>query len=88
MYLILTSAFQKTLRHDYRTNIPHRKQAAVLILLYEKADELRVLLTTRSKTMRTHPGQTALPGGKMDDTDKDCIETAVSATLNTRILSL
>ena len=56
-----------------------KKRAAVLVLLYEKDGVLRVLLTTRSKTLRTHPGQTALPGGKMDETDADAIETAVSA---------
>ena len=60
-----------------RTHIPREKKAAVLVLLYEKDGNLRVLLTTRSKTLRAHPGQTALPGGKVDDTDKDVIETAV-----------
>lgn len=52
----------------------------MLVLLYEKADGLRVLLTTRAKTLRTHPGQTALPGGKMDETDNDIVETAVRKT--------
>lgn len=37
-----------------------------------------MLLTTRSKTLRSHPGQTALPGGKVDDTDDDVLSTAVS----------
>ncbi|KAH0584908.1 hypothetical protein H2248_008185 [Termitomyces sp. 'cryptogamus'] len=55
---------------------PQSKLGAVLILLYEEAGELRVLLTTRSKTLRTHPGQTALPGGRVDDTDASFIETA------------
>lgn len=39
---------------------------------------LRVLLTTRSKELRSHPGQTALPGGKVDKTDNGVVETAVS----------
>ncbi|KAJ7583610.1 NUDIX hydrolase domain-like protein [Mycena floridula] len=52
------------------------KLAAVLVLLYEHAGHLRVLLTTRSQSLRTHAGQTALPGGKVDDTDKDVFETA------------
>ncbi|KAI9568339.1 hypothetical protein HD554DRAFT_2022332, partial [Boletus coccyginus] len=43
--------------------------AAVLVLLYEKEDELRVL-TTRSKFPRVYPGRTALPGGKAEDTDR------------------
>ncbi|KAI0085266.1 NUDIX hydrolase domain-like protein [Irpex rosettiformis] len=53
------------------------RQAAVLVLLYEKPEgELRVLLTTRAKTLRTHPGQTALPGGRMDESDESIVETA------------
>ncbi|KAI0671944.1 NUDIX hydrolase domain-like protein [Trametes maxima] len=55
---------------------PSAKLAAVLVLLYEKAGELRVLLTTRSKSLRAHPGQVALPGGKVDSTDADVFETA------------
>lgn len=52
--------------------------AAVLVLLYEKAGSLRVLLTTRSKSLRSHPYQTALPGGKFDEEDADMTTTAVS----------
>ncbi|KAF4613683.1 hypothetical protein D9613_007856 [Agrocybe pediades] len=52
------------------------KIAAVLVLLYEDKGQLRVLLTTRSKQLRTHAGQTALPGGKWDPTDSDLIATA------------
>jgi hypothetical protein len=51
--------------------------AAVLVLLYERAGGLRVLLTTRSKELRSHPGQTALPGGKVDQSDAGVVETAV-----------
>ncbi|KAL7279362.1 hypothetical protein ACG7TL_007203 [Trametes sanguinea] len=50
--------------------------AAVLVLLFEKAGELRVLLTTRSKSLRAHPGQVALPGGKVDATDANVFDTA------------
>ncbi|KAL5503912.1 hypothetical protein ACEPAH_7983 [Sanghuangporus vaninii] len=55
---------------------PTNRLAAVLVLLYEKKGELHVLLTTRSKKLRSHPGQTALPGGKCDNTDADIIDTA------------
>ncbi|KAH9846233.1 NUDIX hydrolase domain-like protein [Lenzites betulinus] len=55
---------------------PSARLAAVLVLLYEKAGDLRVLLTTRSKSLRSHPGQVAFPGGKVDTTDKDVFETA------------
>ena len=50
----------------------------MLVLLYERAGGLRVLLTTRSKELRSHPGQTALPGGKVDEGDAGVVETAVS----------
>jgi NUDIX domain len=58
--------------------------AAVLVVLYERPGGrggLRVLLTTRSKELRSHPGQTALPGGKVDKTDAGVVETAVSIIL-------
>ena len=60
-----------------RSGIPRKKLAAVLVLLYEQGSELRVLLTTRSKLLREHPGQTALPGGKANETDADLVYTAV-----------
>ncbi len=60
------------------STFPSSSLAAVLVLLYEDAGQLRVLLTTRSKLLRTHAGQTALPGGRVDDTDKDLNHTAVS----------
>jgi len=58
------------------SGISRKKLAAVLVLLYENGGELRVLLTTRSKLLRAHPGQTALPGGKADETDADLVYTA------------
>lgn len=64
-------------RH-FRSRYPTAKLAAVLVLLYEKDDHIQVLLTTRSKHLRSHPGQTALPGGKYDETDLNIVETAVS----------
>jgi len=39
-----------------------------------------VLLTTRSKDLRSHPGQTALPGGKFEETDGSLVVTAVHLT--------
>ncbi|KIY53781.1 hypothetical protein FISHEDRAFT_32643 [Fistulina hepatica ATCC 64428] len=59
-----------------RSPYPLFKLAAVLVVLFEDAGELRVLLTTRSKTLRTHAGQTALPGGRYDTVDKNLVDTA------------
>lgn len=39
-----------------------------------------MLLTTRSKNLRSHPGQTALPGGRHEETDVSLVATAVSSS--------
>ncbi|OXG12703.1 hypothetical protein C366_05518 [Cryptococcus neoformans Tu401-1] len=54
------------------------KQAAVLVVLFQREtdNKLHVLLTTRAKTLRRHPSQTALPGGKVDPEDRDATHTA------------
>jgi 8-oxo-dGTP pyrophosphatase MutT (NUDIX family) len=73
------------LEHSPISSIPHKRLASVLVLLHlstnpkTREEELKVTLTTRSKRMRSHPGETALPGGKFEDgTDKTIEETAVS----------
>ena len=52
------------------------KIAAVLFPLIEKNNELKVILTTRSKDLPSHPGQVCFPGGKLEKTDKNIIECA------------
>ena len=64
----------------YRPEHAANRRAAVLILLFEREGSLRVLLTTRSKNLRSHPGQTALPGGKYDEIDESLVATAVRIT--------
>ncbi|TFK38078.1 NUDIX hydrolase domain-like protein [Crucibulum laeve] len=71
----LQEYFRATERVDL-TPYPRTRLAAVLVLLYEEEGKLRVVLTTRSKELRTHPGKTALPGGKVDDEDADLVMTA------------
>ncbi|GAA5896449.1 hypothetical protein JCM6882_001016 [Rhodosporidiobolus microsporus] len=53
-------------------------RSAVLVALFgsRSGRHLNVLLSTRSASLRTHPGQVALPGGKMDDTDINLEATA------------
>ncbi|KAF7331527.1 Nudix hydrolase domain-containing protein [Mycena kentingensis (nom. inval.)] len=74
------TAIERLVAHNWDppdlSHFPHKRLAAVLVLLFEEAGELRVLLTTRSKSLRTHAGQTAFPGGRADDTDADLIQTA------------
>ncbi|KAJ6865350.1 hypothetical protein NC651_035813 [Populus alba x Populus x berolinensis] len=55
-----------------------RKRAAVLICLFEGNEgELRVILTKRSMKLSSHPGDVALPGGKMEEGDADDSATAL-----------
>ncbi|KAF2288499.1 hypothetical protein GH714_007937 [Hevea brasiliensis] len=55
-----------------------RKKAAVLICLFEGYEgELRVILTKRSMKLSSHPGDVALPGGKMEEEDADESATAL-----------
>ncbi|GAA5936481.1 NUDIX hydrolase [Sporobolomyces koalae] len=58
---------------------PHPEgRAAVLVCLFgnRTGSNLNVLLTTRAETLRTFPGQVALPGGKMDRSDINLETTA------------
>jgi 8-oxo-dGTP pyrophosphatase MutT (NUDIX family) len=48
--------------HDLDT----RKAAAVGLVVVVDRDGPGIILTTRPNTMRTHPGQWALPGGRLD----------------------
>ncbi|SGY99254.1 BQ5605_C034g11276 [Microbotryum silenes-dioicae] len=53
-------------------------RAAVLVALFgsRTGKNLNVLLSTRSKTLRTFPGHVALPGGKMEAGDMNLEATA------------
>lgn len=47
------------------------RPAAVLLPLLDRGGELRLILTKRASHLKHHPGQIALPGGKLEETDKD-----------------
>lgn len=52
-------------------------RAAVLVALYEDGDDIRMILTKRPDDMRTHPGQVAFPGGRIDPGDDGPIGAAI-----------
>ncbi|WP_205480276.1 CoA pyrophosphatase [Sphingomonas arenae] len=52
------------------------KPAAVLIAVTDR-DEPGVLLTVRREHLRTHAGQVAFPGGRIDPTDADIAAAAL-----------
>lgn len=50
---------------------------AVLVLFGEGPRGPDILLTERAHTMRSHPAQISFPGGKVDETDRDAVHTAL-----------
>lgn len=60
--------------------VPGRR-AAVLIVLYDRAGEAHLLLTKRTDTVPSHPGQVSLPGGVAEAGDAGLRETALRETL-------
>jgi 8-oxo-dGTP pyrophosphatase MutT (NUDIX family) len=63
------------LRDDAEFDVPEPRAAAVLIAVTDRA-EPGVLLTHRPETMTSHPGQVALPGGKLEP-GEDAIAAAL-----------
>ncbi len=53
------------------------RAAAVLMPLVDRPGGLSVLLTKRASGLKHHPGQIALPGGKVDPTDADVTAAAL-----------
>ncbi|MFN4099970.1 MAG: CoA pyrophosphatase [Pararhodobacter sp.] len=57
------------LNPQFRPKAPTLRAAAVLIALVERPGGWAVLLTKRASGLKHHPGQIALPGGKVDPGD-------------------
>jgi 8-oxo-dGTP pyrophosphatase MutT (NUDIX family) len=53
------------------------KAAAVLVPVIAHADETTVLLTQRATGLRSHSGQIAFPGGRLDDDDASPLAAAL-----------
>ncbi len=54
--------------------------SGVMVLLYEKNNELNLVFTQRRMYEGVHSGQMSFPGGKKDEADKDLTETALRET--------
>jgi 8-oxo-dGTP pyrophosphatase MutT (NUDIX family) len=68
------------LRADWTPPEPHETpplQAAVLIALVQGEGGYSVLYTERSPSLRSHSGQIAFPGGKIDPDDTDIAAAAL-----------
>jgi 8-oxo-dGTP pyrophosphatase MutT (NUDIX family) len=57
-----------------------RKAAAVLLPLMVYGGESTLLYTRRNDRMKTHAGQVAFPGGRLDLTDQDLVSAALRET--------
>ncbi|EEI16224.1 NUDIX hydrolase [Corynebacterium lipophiloflavum] len=72
------SARAKQLLSGRLASHPERDDAAVLMLLTgDNAAEAEILITHRTPTMRSHSGQMAFPGGRIDDTDLGPVDAAL-----------
>jgi 8-oxo-dGTP pyrophosphatase MutT (NUDIX family) len=56
------------------------QQAGVLVLLYPENDDLQIVLTRRTDTLRGHTGQISFPGGRRDAQDESFTATALRET--------
>lgn len=59
------------------SSVPAYRRAAVLLCLFAgRNGELYVILSKRSSRLRSHGGDTAIPGGRFEPTDRDLEYTA------------
>jgi 8-oxo-dGTP pyrophosphatase MutT (NUDIX family) len=56
---------------------PGKTDAAVLVPLYLREDELVAVLTERRADLRRHAGEISFPGGRQDEPDEDLRRTAL-----------
>ncbi len=77
------AAHKKMLPLDRALTIPKNatgiKHSSVLLLLFSENNELMVCLIKRPKHMKYHPGQIALPGGRIEK-GETALETAFRET--------
>ena len=52
-------------------------EAAVLVPLYVRDDELHAVFTKRREDLRRHPGEISFPGGRRDHDDEELSTTAL-----------
>ena len=59
--------------HHPLKNSQIQKRASVIIPLLEVECEVFVMLTQRSKRLRSHAGEVSFPGGKQDQRDANSL---------------
>lgn len=56
------------------------RNAAVLIAVVERAGEACMIMTQRTRNLRSHSGQVAFPGGRIDAEDESAVAAALRET--------
>lgn len=80
---IISDITRKLAPYDIRNNGPYPetekglRRAAVLLPITIHNSEIVILLTKRSKNLKSHPSAVAFPGGNRDETDVSDIDTAL-----------
>ena len=59
---------------------PDLRDAAVLVPVVQRADGVKVILTQRTEKLRSHSGQVAFPGGRIDPEDASAAHAALRET--------
>jgi len=59
------------------TRLRDETEAAVLVPLYVRDDELHAVFTKRRENLRRHPGEISFPGGRRDHPDEGLQATAL-----------
>ena len=62
-------------------DLPDGRDAAVLLMLFEREDEPWLVFTKRTQHVQHHKGEISFPGGARDDEDADIERTAVRETV-------
>jgi 8-oxo-dGTP pyrophosphatase MutT (NUDIX family) len=71
------SALLLTPQEAAALDAPGSTDAAVLVPLYPRGDELVAVFTERRADLRRHPGEISFPGGRQDFPDEDLRRTAL-----------
>jgi 8-oxo-dGTP pyrophosphatase MutT (NUDIX family) len=73
----LRTRLAATARAPSPTRLEGETEAAVLVPLYVRDEELHAVFTKRREDLRRHPGEISFPGGRRDHPDEELATTAL-----------
>ncbi len=66
-------------RRSFKNNV-RDKQAAVMLLLFQENDEIKLSFIKRNEYKGVHSGQISFPGGMRENADRDLLHTSLRET--------